>query len=78
MKENFKQSNKIGIYNFKAHFIKLADEGNGCIKAEIGFTLPIQSIEDNYEDARTDALNRAQSILRELEDTMWYFRLMND
>ena len=78
MKENFKQANKIEIYDFKAHFIKLVNDDEGCVKAEIGFILPIQSIENNYEDARTDALNRAQSILRELKDDMWYFRLMND
>jgi hypothetical protein len=84
MKESRKNNNQekgVGVFQFTVHYIKLdvdnVEENNG-IMAEKGFRRPISVLAENFEDARNQALEDAQALLRELKDDNWYMRLMND
>lgn len=84
MKENRKNNNQekaVGVFQFTVHYIKLdvdnVEENNG-IMAKMGFQRSISVLAENFEDARNQALEQAQALLRELEDYNWYMRLMND
>jgi hypothetical protein len=65
---------KVGVFNFNAHYVKIVPE-----KAEVekGFISSFSVLAPNFEEARTEALNRAQSLLRDLADSNWYVRLTN-
>lgn len=78
--KHIEQNNKeLKVFEFKCHYLKIEEnEEKAQFSATLGFTLPIQSVAYSYEEARLDALDRAQTILRELKDTGWYFRLMNN
>lgn len=83
MRENRKINNQeaVGVFQFRVHYIKLdmdnMEENNGAM-VEMGFQSPISVLAENFEDARNQALEQAQTLLRELEDCNWYMRLMND
>ena len=84
MGENRKINNQkmaVGVFQFRVHYIKLdmdnMEENNGAM-VEMGFQRPISVLAENFEDARNQALEQAQALLRELEDSNWYMRLMND
>lgn len=83
MRENRKINNQeaVGVFQFRVHYIKLdmdnMEENNGAM-VEMGFQRPISVLAENFEDARNQALEQAQALLRELEDCNWYMRLMND
>lgn len=66
---------KYEIHNFIAHFIKIEDRENGPF-LENGFVTNISTIANDYESARTKALDKAQALSRDLRG-QWYFRLMN-
>lgn len=76
--KHIEQNNKeLKVFEFKCHYLKIEEnEENAKFSATLGFILPIQSVAYSYEEARLDALDRAQILVRELEDTGWYFRLM--
>lgn len=63
----------VQAFDFQAHFIKLNEE----YEVEKEMTVVISAVDENFEGARTQALNEAQSILRDL-DGYWFFRLMNN
>ena len=84
MRENRKINNQekaVGVFQFRVHYIKLdmdnLEENNGAM-VEMGFQRPISVLAENFEDARNQALEQAQALLRELEDCNWYMRLIND
>ena len=81
MKENRKNNNQgLGVFQFTVHYIKLNMDNvaeNGMV-VEMGFRRPISVLAENFEDARSQALQEAQALLRELEGYNWYMRLMND
>lgn len=83
MRENRKINNQeaVGLFQFRVHYIKLdmdnMEENNDAM-VEMGFQRPISVFAENFEDARNQALEQAQALLRELEDCNWYMRLMND
>ena len=83
MRENRKINNQeaVGLFQFRVHYIKLdmdnMEENNDAM-VEMGFQRPISVLAENFEDARNQALEQAQALLRELEDCNWYMRLMND
>ena len=84
MGENRKINNQkmaVDVFQFRVHYIKLdmdnMEENNGAM-VEMGFQRPISVLAENFEDARNQALEQAQALLRELEDSNWYMRLMND
>jgi hypothetical protein len=83
MRENRKINNQeaVGVFQFRVHYIKLdmdnMEENNGAM-VEMGFQRQISVLAENFEDARNQALEQAQALLRELEDCNWYMRLIND
>ena len=83
MRENRKINNQeaVGLFQFRVHYIKLdmdnMEENNDAM-VEMGFQRPISVLAENFEDARNQALEQAQALLRELDDCNWYMRLMND
>ena len=76
MNKTSNQKNRMEIFNFNIHYIKVDEETmteNGLV-VTMGFQRPISVLAESFEDAHTQALDLGQALLREL-DYGWYMRL---